>query len=465
MLAIMGEPSPESASKEFLQWYELNDRTGGLGSWQIPGVSNLFHLRGAWTHRGDAVFGTVSHSSIRKAPARRLRRLQQLIHTLGIETASDDPAVLCEILATAQINVRAYPRLHINGTRPRLVLPRLGSHYFRHVEERSRVSFVVAMCLFGSRSVHLYDRERGTTRPLPMTAVTQRVDDVWADAHPSFYELETAVRLAELVAAVARRIPVSVPCEIILLAPREQYYLYLLEGWENGLVPTSVLLRWLCLVDQRHALVSGLLRQQIHQSYSQYGGRQPIKFRMANALQGIGTALADWAAGGSPVSLTQCLDRLSRNNRVWRHVLEFQRPRTWSKLWYLSYAVEQLQAGRLDMPDDRTQVLVIQEPSEELTFGTADRLASQIQAKHKASYSSCALFPLENAIATNQGQRTSPYHNSPSHEFTDDQGREWNSREIVHRVHGVWPVAPENNDQPPKCDEVTAHGDDGLRVT
>jgi len=453
LTAIMGDGSttPEAA---YFRWHQPDEPAEVPGSRPVPGVGNLVHLRGARTRDGGVAFGQAPHPAIRKAPARRLRRLGQLTSALGIRTSTDDPSVLCEVRPARQANVRAYPRLHVEGARPMFVLPRVGSHLPRRIDERPRVSFVTAMCLFGAWSVGLRDAECGTSRPLPFTSteIAERVDDVWADERFSLYELETATRLAQLTSALAAQMPAGMPTEVVLLAPREQYYLYLLGAWDRGLVPTSVVRRWLRLVDRRHALVCWLLRYQLRRCFTRHGLRPVI--RTAAALQGIAPALADWAAGGEPVTLSWCLSRLASRHPLWREALEVECPRTWSELWYLSYAMEQLYAGRLDDPAEAGHVVAVQEPAEELTFNTADRLAARIGAGQHGRYSSCALLPLERTIVTSEGQKTSLYRGSAAHDLTDEAGRSWTPRHIVERLHQTDRADPLAGHHPPQMPEV-----------
>lgn len=340
--------------------------------------------------------------------------------------------MLCEVRGSSKLYVRAFPRLNISGAPPMFVFPRAGNHSPLHIADQSRVSFVVAVCLFGAWSVLLRDRHQGITRPMPITSepFAERVDAIEAEDRFSLYELETTARLTRLTAAIGQRMPAGMPIEVVMQVPRQQYYMYLLDAWEQGLVPTSVFCRWLRLVDQRHARVCSLLRQQLRQRLS-----GPMMIRVADSLEEIGSALTDWAAGGRPVSLAWCLARLADRRPLWRRVLEFHHPRTWSQLWRLSYVVEQLSAGRLDEPNDRTLMVAIQDPAEELTFEAADRIASQIRGAYPGSYSSCGLYPLERVIATENAQRISLYRGSPPRDLVDDRDKPWTPRQIVNDIY------------------------------
>lgn len=330
---------------------------------------------------------TVPRKLIRSVES-GLRNLATLERFFGNRFANDGPAV-CEVTRPAGWDsIVSFIPARIGRYSGNLLI-RGASDLAGNVTNYTAVNIVSGPCLFSSRALQA---STDTSEPLtvldPNLPLKRSIRSLTAVPELSLYEQESLRRLASLINGLFEVIPAGLPVTITSDVPRVQYYLYLLEAYNQKLITSQLLLEWFDLVDQRHALVCRRLNKLLPKELS------PV-VRPAVGFEVLDGYIKNQIIARQEVQLPDLIKLLADSHDIWRLMLENANPNSYRELISLSYVKEEIQSG-LNSDGKNVLGVAIENPTERMTHKQSRRLASAITRRHPGlTWSSLALFPKE----------------------------------------------------------------------
>ncbi|MFF9901377.1 hypothetical protein [Streptomyces longispororuber] len=240
-------------------------------------------------------------------------------------------------------------RLHIKGARKLTGTAR----------DAERAELVSGVCLFSHRNLRFVDEHGHCAELLRADAAppAARLRSVTVEDELSLYEYETVLRQSRVIGDVAAMLPSSLPLAVTVDVPRVQYYLYLLDAYQGGLVTAELAQRYFRLVDSRYSRVLDLFRHHIRRALDT-AGRTDVTVRTAPGLDPLAECLAEAVATGDvPHDDDLLAMMIATGDPLWKELRELDVPRDRHCLGYTSYLVELLRA--VGLSDDRKGALGI----------------------------------------------------------------------------------------------------------
>ncbi|EFG04893.1 hypothetical protein [Streptomyces clavuligerus] len=203
------------------------------------------------------------------------------------------------------------------------------------------------VCLFAHGVLRVRDTDGRTVPVLRRsdTGPTTPVRAIEADDRLSLYEYQTILTTSRTVAGIAAALPRRVPLTVTVDIPRVQYYGYLADAFAHGLVPPALMLRWLDLVDARHARLVRIFRSRLGAGLAAVGRTAEIVCP-TRGLDALGRHYRQAVLGRTAPRHDDLLRLLDRDgDPVWRAVLRTVPPADATALNDASYAVEVLRGA------------------------------------------------------------------------------------------------------------------------
>jgi hypothetical protein len=314
-----------------------------------------------------------------------VRRAFQRVHTLGKYFGADEIGPGADALIVQSRRDQAHKavfagaefcgsrhRLHIKGARKLT-----GS-----ADDAGRVELVSGVCLFSHRNLRFIDEQGHCTELLRADAAppAARLRSIVMDDELSLYEYETVMRQSRMIGDVAALLPSSLALTVTVDVPRVQYYLYLLDAFQNGLVAAELTQHYFRLVDDRYSRVLDLFCRHIRRALAA-AGRPDVTVRVAPGLDPLAECL--WEAvttGHIPRDDDLLALMIATGDPMWKELRELDVPHSRQCLGYTSYLVELLRAAGLS--DDSKGALPINVDSfgEALLFDEARQLRERLGA-------------------------------------------------------------------------------------
>lgn len=263
-------------------------------------------------------------------------------------------------------------RLHIKGARKLT-----GS-----ADDADRAELVSGVCLFSHRNLRFIDEHGRGTELLRADAAPSaaRLRSIVTEGELSLYEYETVLRQSRVIGDVAALLPSSLALTVTVDVPRVQYYLYLLDVFQSGLVAAELAQRYFRLVDSRYTRVLDLFCRHIRRALDA-AGRPDVPVRTAPGLDPLAECLWDAVTTGDiPRDDDLLAMMIVGGDPMWKELRELDVPRDRHCLGYTSYLVELLRAAGLSDDGEGALSINVDSFGEALLFDQARQLRQRLGA-------------------------------------------------------------------------------------
>jgi hypothetical protein len=415
-LAILHSGSGEGEAR--VTWHQLKPPSHQLPD--VTGFDYLDFLRSVQPGFEDTLPIAMRHA----------RRLAGLARALRWPDNAVQPCAMIETFAAghAQLQINPYVKTALNGR-----------DYFLHARGTKSIStdvpirkirFVTGLCLFSNRVLTALTEEgRPVDLLRPGHKVLERIKSLEARTEFSFYELESCARQARLICDVAKCTPGLDRLDVIIDVPREQYYCYLLEAFDRGLVSRELMWKWLILVDARYDQVVACMQVQLLSWARRLGLSEP-RIRLAAGFAGLRERLVEAITEEHMPPVEELLAELAASNEIWSDISSLEPPTTLTDLINTSYAVDYVRAETA--PEAGNSLLIaVEDRSEVRIYEAAKRLAAELHQKPAI----IGLYALEKVFLAD-AHNWSLYLNDPGARFTGDS-RDYTSEELLAELYGA----------------------------
>ncbi|GHE73315.1 hypothetical protein GCM10018785_46770 [Streptomyces longispororuber] len=335
----------------------------------VPGT------RGLWRTAADGV------PDQDKAVRRAFQRVRALGAYFGAGECATGPDALIVQSRRDRAHKAVFAGAEFRGSRHRLHIK--GARKLTGTaKDAERAELVSGVCLFSHRNLRFVDEHGDCAELLRADAAppAARLRSVTVEDELSLYEYETVLRQSRVIGDVAAMLPPSLPLTVTVDVPRVQYYLYLLDAYQGGLVTTELAQRYFRLVDSRYTRVLDLFRRRIRRALDA-AGRTDVAVRTAPGLDPLAECLAEAVATGDvPHDDDLLAVMIATGDPMWKELRELDVPHDRHCLGYTSYLVELLRA--VGLSDDGRGALGINVDSfgEALLFDQARQLRQELDA-------------------------------------------------------------------------------------
>lgn len=417
----------------------LHDPGAHTASHRLPGVRSFSYHQLAG-HDGQIARPAWDDTRVCRPVARSVRRLRSLARFLGTDRLRVGEGAFCEVIEPPSANVAVFAPWSF-GRRQYHVMMSGGDSLPATVRDFAAVNVVTGSCLFSDRVVRLHGAGDGDTSfscvtpsSAPIDAPVHRIESAWP---LTLYEFESACRLPWLSADVIALLPPRLPVTVTIDVPRVQYYVYLLDAFQRGLIASKWMWRWFELVDERNARVSALLEREFAIALSEMLPGRFVGMRRAEGMAGLEPAIRRSVQTRSPLSVAALAAMLSTADAVWSTAIGGKTPSSYRELVNLSYAVEQLRGGIAEQHEHPRLGIAIDSPSERRAHSQARTIARDV-SKDSASglrASLLGLHPLERVFTSKATGPSDLYYNDPGRMFVDQAARYYGIAELLEAVY------------------------------
>ncbi|WP_030675923.1 hypothetical protein [Streptomyces rimosus] len=351
-------------------------------------------------------------NSCAPVPDKAVNRAAGRVDALGEYFGSSTPAAGSDALILGnsrdQANRTVFADAAFPGSRHRLLV-KGAKGMTGSAMDADRIEIVTGVCLFGTH-LRVTD-ERGGTFPLlrPGTGQpTDRLHSITVDDDLSLYEYETVMRQSRVIADLADALPPATPLTITVDVPRVQYYLRLLDAFEDGLVPADMARLWFHLVDERHARILRLFRSRLRSLLAATGREATV--RTAPGLAPLADCLQQAVATGDLPKTGDLFSRMiATGTPAWQLLRPLHSPSDREHLARISYAVEYLRAAGIPDADAAPLSIAVDDHTERQIFDHAQHLRHQL-GHPEPVLPSLGIYPAETLQALTPDGRPDPLY-------------------------------------------------------
>jgi hypothetical protein len=362
------------------------------------------------------------------------RLMSRLPAALGLPEEALKRSAICESFETRSngIQINPYSKLELNG-HSHFVQAR-GLRGLYPLSKGQNVHFITGSCLFSNRMLTARSDDGSFAQLLhPALTVTRPLVSLEARPELSFYELETCARQARLVADLAGPALQNGSYDITIALPREQYYCYLLEALDKGLIDREMMKRWIKLVDERYDQIVACLEQQLRDWTTRLGLPSPV-IRKPVSLPQLRELLLQAVEDKRLPSTAELMQNLGSHDQIWTEVNRLMPPQSLRELINYTYSVGLLQTAG---PEPASDLLIdVEDRSETRIYETAKQMRGLLwpnSSPHRGP-ALMGLYALEQAFIAN-ARNWSLYLNDPGTRF-DDGSQVYSSRELLGKLYG-----------------------------
>ncbi|MEV7194544.1 hypothetical protein AB0N81_22435 [Streptomyces sp. NPDC093510] len=356
-----------------------------------------------------------------------VRRAFQRVHTLGEYFGADGFDTGPDALIVQSRRDRAHKAVfagaEFHGSRHRLHIK--GARKLTGTaDDADRAELVSGVCLFSHRNLRFIDEHGDCTELLRADAVPSaaRLRSIVMESELSLYEYETVVRQSRMIGDVAAMLPPSLALTVTVDVPRVQYYLYLLDAFQDGLVAAELAQHYFRLVDGRYHHVLDLFCRHIRRALDA-AGRPDVPVRTAPGLDPLAECLWESVTTGDiPCDDDLLALMVAGGDPMWKELRELDVPRSRHCLGYTSYLVELLRSAGLS--DDGKGALSINVDSfgEALLFDQARQMRQRLGAPED-DLPSLGIYAAETVQTLRpDGHAASLYLTDPGRYAVDEDG-------------------------------------------
>ncbi|SHF01344.1 hypothetical protein SAMN05444392_10673 [Seinonella peptonophila] len=327
------------------------------------------------------------------------RRLDRFFTSLQSDSlSSNGSCFLEEIHGGKQLNRTVYSHMKIDE-HEYYVFTQGIKDLPSSINQFSRIHIYSGICLFGAQTIYgtTANNQKVSVLTKRLNDLTSPITDFWLDDNPSFYEIESIVRLSHCISDFVSTLPASIPYSITLDEPRLQYVLYLLDLLERQLISYPLLEQWMNYVNRRHQAVLTSYKEAILALLKKKNLKHVISINDANGLSPIDQLITEGIVSRKMPDLAKLIAELSSNDECWALLCNISPPQTYQELSYLSYVRNFLQQC-LKQADEPAELLFqIDNPMERKIYRYAKNYVKKINqtSDHQYQCHAAALFPHE----------------------------------------------------------------------
>lgn len=273
----------------------------------------------------------------------------------------------------------------------------------------SQINIVSGCCLYGLNSVFAINENGKKVNILSQKETEENTPFIrfQYEPFPSFYEMESIVRLTQFIADFVSILPTNIPIKLIFDIPRVQYYLNLIELLEQERISFPLFQQWMELVDERYNNVKRAIRSSMFALFKSKNVDPIPTITFTDGLSSIRELIVNAIESRQIPPLSILIEHLCMQHKWWQAVCEFSPPQSHLMLSNISYSIELLQHG-LQKSNPTTYLFEVDNPSERKIYRLAKRYAQKLKYHFPAS----AFYPLE-MIFDNEGHTNLYFQQMP----------------------------------------------------
>lgn len=274
----------------------------------------------------------------------------------------------------------------------------------------SQINIVSGCCLYGLHSVYAINENGNKVYILSQHETEENTPFIrfQDEPFPSFYEMESIVRLTQFIADFVSVLPTHISIQLIFDIPRVQYYLNLIGLLEKERISFPLFQQWINLVDERYHNVKKTIRSTMF-ALLKFKKIDPIPtITFTDGLNSIRKLIVDAIESREIPALAMLINHLCMQHEWWQAVCQVSPPSSYHMLSNMSYSIELLQYG-LQKKNPTTYLFEVDNPSERKIYRLAKRYAQKLKYHFPAS----SFYPLE-MIFNNNGHTNLYFQQIPT---------------------------------------------------
>lgn len=323
------------------------------------------------------------------------------------------------------------------GLHDHLVFARGSKHLLSAPKAVEKVHFVSGLCLFSDKHLKAVSSDGTSVNLLnPRITISKAIASITAVDELSFYELESGARLARLLSDISLCLPQNLPFDITLDIPLVQYYVYLLDAYQHGLVSRDLLLHWFEMVKARHRMASIVLKNLLVYWFEKAGKQRDVNVNISDGMGSVDAFIVEQVIAGRQILPGQLTERLSAIDPAWKSLNELMQPKTFLDVTFVSYSLEQMRANLQNRSDVANSLTIaVDNREEQRIYEGSLKIMSKLRAAADRKLAPLlAIYPLEHFLVVGT-QNWGMYNHDPGNEFIDDSGRRFTAEEILDFVY------------------------------
>ena len=250
---------------------------------------------------------------------------------------------------------------------------------------------VIGMCMFGGDTNRAITEsgnkisvvDIGETES-SMNSIKEKVVDIEIKECLSLYEAEKIIRFTTFCSLLKKYSSLKLTrCSLIL--PDVQYYLYLANAYESGVISKDVYLAWIEEVNKRKRKIICCYKKRV-----------PYISVLVSSLEEVRSYIVNAILQSKPICFNSILEKLSGSSLIWEESISLTSPQTWKELIGLSYVVT-LQVQAVESNKRNSLLIHADDPLERIILNESGRI-SRLRKKEKLTKipSFIGVYPYQN---------------------------------------------------------------------
>jgi hypothetical protein len=249
--------------------------------------------------------------------------------------------------------------------------------------------FVSGPCLFsisGAQVIHKGGSMTTITKPDEL--INKPVEGLQIQECITLYELESIERLTRTIGEYTKGI--NVPSRVAVNIPRTEYYIYVLDAFEKGLIGIDNALEWFDQVDKRSERMRGLFTSRLRTNAA------TADITLSNLNDSLADFVRDHVSRGIRPPLDKMIGMYAYQNKISSALVQMYQPRSYQDLNNLGYLYEEVING----VEEGVSCVVIENPADEKIYVECDRAAKELK-RLNITINTMAVYPYPQVIMTN----------------------------------------------------------------
>ncbi|HLL95082.1 MAG TPA: hypothetical protein VK404_08915 [Spirosoma sp.] len=259
----------------------------------------------------------------------------------------------------------------------------------RMLTSPQELRFVSGPCLFsisGAQVVHKGGSMTTITKPDGL--INKPVEGLQVQECITLYELESIERLTRTISEYIQGI--NVPSRVAVNIPRTEYYLYMLDAFQQGLVGIDTALEWFDQVDKRSGRMRDLFISRLRKNAS------TADVTLNNLNDSLADFVRDHVSRGTRPPLDKMIGMYAHQNKISSALVQMYQPESYQDLNNLGYLYEEIVNG----VEEGVACVVIENPVEEKIYVECDRAAKALKPLG-ITVNTMAVYPYPQVVMTN----------------------------------------------------------------
>jgi len=232
----------------------------------------------------------------------------------------------------------------------------------RQMSKPDEITILTDTCLFCAASATaLLESGDEISIVAPRTNLRSKVKELRIMDQLCPYETDAILRLTDLISAITEG---NRSCRKAVLAmPTVEYYLYLMDAYNEGQVEKGLMQSWIDQVNRHAGMIVEALRERID-----------LETELCQPLQVIEPYLREQIDRDQKADFQKVTEILTAENTLWKQILPVTRPTRWPDLNYTNYIISILETSLVK--DERHRLTIdIENPSEQRILRNAQKVS------------------------------------------------------------------------------------------